>query len=77
MNIRSLKQELEKSGIPAYVYNLTGHGRNDERLCIEKEHGEWYVYYLERGIKTFNKIFDSEDAACQFMYDRLVADRKR
>ena len=30
------------------------------------------VYYLERGIKTTNEIFDSENDACQFLYDQLM-----
>jgi len=51
---------------------LTGIGRTDERLCLEKNENGWMVYYMERGIKTTNKIFESENDACQFLYDQLV-----
>ena len=37
-----------------------------------KNTGKWSVYYLERGIKTMNGLFDSEDEACRFLYARLI-----
>ena len=49
-----------------------GQGKNDECLCLEKIQDKWSVYYLERGIKTTNEIFDSENDACQFLYDQLM-----
>lgn len=67
-----LEKELKIAGVPDYLYNLTGQGKRDERLCLEKIQDKWSVYYLERGIKTTNKIFDSEDDAYQFLYDQLI-----
>lgn len=31
-----LEKKLKVAGVPDYIYNLTGKGRNDERLCLEK-----------------------------------------
>lgn len=56
-----LEKKLKIAGIPDYIYNLTGQGKNDECLCLEKIQDKWSVYYLERGIKTTNEIFDSEN----------------
>ncbi len=67
-----LEKKLKIAGIPAYIYNLTGQGRKDECLCLEKSQDKWFVYYLERGIRTTNEVFDSENAACQFLYDQLM-----
>ena len=72
MKREELKKELVQAGVPDYMYNLKGIGRTDERLCLEKNENGWMVYYMERGIKTTNKIFESENDACQFLYDQLV-----
>ena len=31
-----LEKKLKIAGIPDYIYNLTGQGKNDECLCLEK-----------------------------------------
>lgn len=65
---KELKKELEQLGIPAYLYNLDGIGRTDERLCLEFSDNEWHVYYSERGVKTTDLRFESEDLACEYIY---------
>ena len=30
-----LEKKLKIAGIPDYIYNLTGQGKNDECLCLE------------------------------------------
>ena len=72
MTIAELEKKLKTAGVPDYIYNLTGQGQKDERLCLEKIQDKWSVYYLERGIKTTNEIFNSENDACQFLYDQLM-----
>ena len=72
MTRETLEKELKKAGVPDYIYNLTGQGKKDECLCLEKISDKWSVYYLERGVKTTNEIFDTEDDACQFLYTELM-----
>ena len=75
-----LEKKLKIAGIPDYIYNLTGQGKKDECLCLEKIQDKWSVYYLERGIKTTNEIFDSENDACQSQDQELAgysSDRQR
>ena len=69
---RSIRKKLKVVRVPDYIYNLTGKGVKDERLCLEKIQDKWSVYYLERGIKTTNEIFESEEDACQFLYAQLM-----
>jgi hypothetical protein len=72
MTREELEKKLKMAGVPDYVYNLTGKGRKDECLCIEKNQDKWFVYYLERGIRTTNEIFNSEEEACDFLYSQLL-----
>lgn len=72
MTREMLEKALKIAGVPDYIYNLTGQGKKDEHLCLEKIKDKWSVYYLERGMKTTNEFFESEDEACQFLYDQLM-----
>ena len=72
MNIKQLETELKKNHIPDWHYNLSGTGRNDERLCIEKSNKGWNVYDLERGERTTDLMFDTEDEACNYILKHLV-----
>lgn len=76
MNISSLTRKLDEIGVPSYLYNLDGIGRKDERFCMEFVNNEWQVYFSERGIKTINERFASEDEACQFIYKQFSKQRK-
>ena len=40
-----LEKKLKVAGVPDYIYNLTGKGIKDERLCLEKIQDKWSVYY--------------------------------
>lgn len=71
MNKNELKNTLMKLGVSSILYNLDGDGRTDERFCLEYTDNEWRVYYSERGIKTTNEIFASEEDACQFIFEQL------
>lgn len=70
-----LKNVLKKMGVPSHHYNLDGTGRDDERLCLDYTNNEWSVYYSERGVKTTNIKFSSEEEACQYIYEQLVGVR--
>ena len=67
-----LKKALRKMGVLPYEYNLNGKGRKDERLCMEFVNDEWHVYYIERGVKTTDESFASEEEACRFIYEEFL-----
>ena len=46
MTREMLEKKLKIAGVPDYIYNLSGQGKKDERLCLEKIHDKWFVYYL-------------------------------
>lgn len=66
-----LKRALEDKRVPKELYNLDGTGRNDERFCLQFNN-KWEVYFCERGIKTTDLIFDTEEEACQYIFETLV-----
>ena len=70
-----LRNTLIEMGVPSMLYNLEGTGRTDERFCLECTNNEWKVYFSERGVKTTNEIFSSEEEACQFIYEQLFIER--
>lgn len=71
MNKNELKGALIERGVPSMLYNLDGIGRTDERFCLEFTNDEWRVYFSERGVKTTNEKFASEEEACRFIYEQL------
>ena len=71
MDNKEFKKAAKKKGIPDFLYNIDGKGRDDERFCLVYDNGKWNVYYSERGCKTTNKFFDTEDEALQYMLNEL------
>lgn len=72
MKVEELRKKLQQEGVSDFLYNLDGIGRKDERFCLEKCNKNWNVYFCERGIKTTNEFFDSEEMACQFIFEQLL-----
>lgn len=71
MDRSELKNILKNKNIPAYEYNLDEAGRDDERLCLKFTDGKWNVYFSERGVKTTNLFFASEDEACKYILHEI------
>lgn len=71
MRKQELKSALIKLGVPATLYSLDCNGRTDECFCLEFEAGKWNVYFRERGVKTTNEEFATEEEACQFIYEQF------
>lgn len=71
MKKNELKDLLMKKGVPSILYNLDSTGRTDERFCLEFVNNEWRVFFRERGVRTTDENFASEEEACQFIYEKL------
>lgn len=71
MDKKEFVKLAKKKGIPNFLYNLEGTGRNDERFCIVTDNGKWNVFYADHGHRTIDKYFDTEDEALRFMLDTL------
>lgn len=73
MNRNTLRALLDAEGVAEDQYELSG-GFCDECLCMEELNDVWHVFYAERGLRSGEREFDTEDDACQFMAQRLLAD---
>jgi hypothetical protein len=73
MSRARLVELLEAESVDANSYRLDG-SRGDECLVLETHVGGWVVFYAERGLRTGERCFETEDEACRFMLDRLLAD---
>lgn len=73
LNRNELKAILDDIGVPEYYYkiDLSSFGRTDERLCLERKDGKWIVYFEERGNRTTEEFFETEDEACRYILKRL------
>lgn len=74
MNKESLQLLLTKNKITPFAYSLSG-GLPNEKYVLDQGIDKWSVYYSERGQRNNEKIFKSEDEACQYMFKQLINDR--
>ncbi len=72
MNLKELRSILVERDVPKDLYNFEEAGRKDERFCMKFIDGKWNVFYTERGCKTTNLFFDTEDEACLYLYNELI-----
>lgn len=75
MNKKILEKILRDRHVPEDSCSLNGI-RGYEALCLVEENSEWNVVYNERGHIEPIKTFDTEDAACSFIYDELKRNYK-
>ncbi|NJP43403.1 hypothetical protein [Actinacidiphila epipremni] len=76
MNRTEVKNILVSSGVSPDDYSLNG-GLPFEAYCLEPRGGTWAVYYSERGRRSSEKVFATEDEACREFLDRVLGDLGR
>jgi hypothetical protein len=69
----TLKTILDAEGIDTESYSLDG-GLPFEAYVLEERANAWGVYYSERGLRSNEVVFESEDEACRHLLDLLLAD---
>jgi hypothetical protein len=73
MNREGLKRRLEEEGVSPSSYDLRG-GLPSEAYCLEECSNAWAVYYSERGSRVRERLFGTEDAACAYLLETILAD---
>ena len=73
MNRTELHGVLRDRKISQLSYSLDG-GLPNERYTLGQNGPKWSVYYSERGQKTAERVFDSEDLACRYLLNLLCND---
>lgn len=70
MKVNELKSKLDEIGVSQDLYSIMVGGLPNERLCIVKDE-MWQVYYSERGNKVGQKVFETEEEACEYFYRKM------
>lgn len=71
MTIPEMRQMLSMAGVDDDEYIVGGGGR-DGAWCILDHNGAWEVFTWDRGAKGKVQVFSNEDAACYYLFGRLV-----
>ncbi|SNR84011.1 hypothetical protein [Actinacidiphila glaucinigra] len=76
MDRRELCDALASAGVPGGLYEIPGFHEFDLRppdfRYLRQEGDVWVVGNVERGVHDPHRRFDTEDAACRYLYDRLT-----
>jgi hypothetical protein len=80
MDRSSLREFLNRERIDPRSYGLDGPEDlpvedREERYFMDVTPSGWSVYYWERGLRSGEQLFDSEDEACSYLLDLLLRDR--
>lgn len=70
MNRKELDAKIRDAGFPLVSFTLFEEPR-DETLCMQEGRAEWVVFYSERGLRSNEKYFATEDAACDHFFREL------
>ena len=73
MRKHELKRKLMENSVPEDMYSLEG-GLPNEAYVLNKKDSLWEVYYSERGIKSGLRHFESEEQACDYIYELIIDD---
>lgn len=71
MNKIQLREVFIEKKIQKDIYSLEG-GLPNECYCLNKEKNKWEVYYSERGVKSQIVQFDTEEEACDYLYNTVI-----
>lgn len=74
LNREDLRALLASERVDPDAYSLSG-GLREDRYCLEQlPSGRWATYFAERGMRSDEREFDSEAAACEALAARILAD---
>jgi len=73
MDSAQLRKLLAQQDIRPDAFDLDGKDC-DECLRLERRQNRWVVYYAERGLRTGERFFPTEDEACRYMAVTLTDD---
>jgi hypothetical protein len=72
VNRQRLRALLDSERVRRNAYALDG-SVPEEAMCLLPVTGGWTVFYSERGQRSGERWFETEDEACDFLAERLPA----
>lgn len=74
MNRDELQSLLRQQRIDPGAYSLTGGSPNEQYVLSREANGRCAVYYSERGTRSGERSFGTEDEACRYLLRLLGGD---
>lgn len=74
MNRLELRKKLIAADVDERFFSLEGELRDECLILDRKSSNLWIVFYNERGLRTNEHFFDSEDDANAYMLTTLLRD---
>ena len=71
MDIVELRELLDAVPVPPDAVVLLG-DTPDEAYVLDRDGTGWVVFYAERGLRTEERRYPSEDEACRDLYTRAT-----
>ncbi|MEV7027029.1 hypothetical protein [Kitasatospora sp. NPDC093558] len=79
MNRHRLLAALQAAGVPDRWYGINTRDLKSFKFIPESVpvltqalDGRWYIEYFERGEQRDLAVFDAEEEACAYLYDRVT-----
>lgn len=73
MNRTTLKALLDAENVDPAAYSLDG-GMPLEAYVLDRQSPRWVVFYSERGLRTGEVHFETEDEACHYLLELVLRD---
>lgn len=70
MKVEEMRQKIDDLNISKDLYSILQGGNPNEKLCLVYE-DVWKIYYSERGKRTGEKLYLSEEEACEDFLSKL------
>ncbi|PKL74325.1 MAG: hypothetical protein CVV27_21070 [Candidatus Melainabacteria bacterium HGW-Melainabacteria-1] len=75
MDTIEMIEALNARGIPKGDYSI---GRiEDNAVSLLVLNGEWHCIFEERGVRVFDRVFNSEEVACEHAFGLITGDAFR
>jgi hypothetical protein len=72
MNRAALVERLRDSKISENRFSIDGTPKNEATIIEQIGSDTWCTYYSERGERTDERYFSTEDEACRSVYEDFV-----
>jgi hypothetical protein len=72
MNRIQLTELLHSLDVPDAAFSTDGVAKNEAHIIEQQGPDTWCVYYSERGQRSDERFFATEDEACRYVYESFL-----
>lgn len=71
MKTQDLSRLIIDSGLPFDLVNFENEFPNESYCLRKNKMDKWEVYYSENDLKKNQRTFESESAACEYLWNKI------